>query len=124
MDAITLAPLAVLAAALVLGSGAAAAQIAPQRTLEELKAEAQARADRNAYPLIGRRDVFPGAAGACAHQPGISLRLRRRRHVDLSRRHDAGPAARGARQASLKTQTIAAVFIEHLAAEFPKAVEM
>ena len=55
MDAITLAPLAVIAAALVLGTAAAAAQIAPQRTLEELKAEAQARADRNAYPLIGLR---------------------------------------------------------------------
>ncbi len=31
----------------------ASAQTAPQRTLEELKAESQARADRNAYPLIG-----------------------------------------------------------------------
>jgi hypothetical protein len=31
----------------------ASAQIAPPRTLEELKAETQARADRNAYPLIG-----------------------------------------------------------------------
>jgi hypothetical protein len=29
------------------------AQIAPPRTIEELKAETQARADRNAYPLIG-----------------------------------------------------------------------
>jgi hypothetical protein len=29
------------------------AQIAPPRTLEELKAETQARADRNAYPLTG-----------------------------------------------------------------------
>jgi hypothetical protein len=28
-------------------------RIAPQRTVEELKTEAQARADRNAYPLIG-----------------------------------------------------------------------
>ncbi|HXY98981.1 MAG TPA: alpha/beta fold hydrolase [Stellaceae bacterium] len=53
MDAITLAPLAVIAAALALGINDAGAQIAPQRTLEELKAEAQARADRNAYPLIG-----------------------------------------------------------------------
>jgi esterase FrsA len=32
---------------------AAAQQMPPQRTLEELKAEAQARADRNGYPLIG-----------------------------------------------------------------------
>ena len=32
---------------------AAAQQLPPQRTLEELKAEAQARADRNGYPLIG-----------------------------------------------------------------------
>ena len=30
-----------------------ATPLQPQRTLEELKAEAQARADRNAYPLIG-----------------------------------------------------------------------
>jgi esterase FrsA len=34
-------------------SSVAFAQIAPPRTLEELKAETQARADRNAYPLIG-----------------------------------------------------------------------
>ncbi|MGO8918371.1 MAG: alpha/beta hydrolase family protein [Stellaceae bacterium] len=53
MDAITLTPLAFIAVSLALGIGAAAAQIAPQRTLEELKAEAQARTDRNAYPLIG-----------------------------------------------------------------------
>jgi esterase FrsA len=31
----------------------APAQIAPERTLDELKAETQARADRNAYPLTG-----------------------------------------------------------------------
>jgi esterase FrsA len=44
-----------LAAALIaLGAAQAAAQQLPaQRTLEELKAEAQARADRNGYPLIG-----------------------------------------------------------------------
>src|ERR1700682_6007666 len=29
------------------------AQLAPARTLDELKAETQSRADRNAYPLIG-----------------------------------------------------------------------
>ena len=34
-------------------SSVALAQIAPPRTLEELKAETQARADRNAYPLTG-----------------------------------------------------------------------
>jgi esterase FrsA len=34
-------------------SNFALAQIAPPRTLEELKAETQARADRNAYPLTG-----------------------------------------------------------------------
>lgn len=39
-------------AALMLGI-AAAAQVPPQRSLEELKQEAQARADRGAYPLIG-----------------------------------------------------------------------
>ena len=41
-----------LAAAVILGH-AASAQIAPPRTIAELKAETQARADRNAYPLIG-----------------------------------------------------------------------
>jgi len=34
---------------------AAGAQVAPTRTLDELKAEVQARADRNAYPLTGLR---------------------------------------------------------------------
>src|ERR1700721_1952738 len=43
----------VLVAALALSPGAARAQIAPPRTIDELKAETQARADRNAYPLIG-----------------------------------------------------------------------
>ncbi len=40
-----------IAATLIAGS--AAAQIAPPRTLDELKQETQARADRNAYPLTG-----------------------------------------------------------------------
>jgi esterase FrsA len=40
-------------ATLLFAHGVALAQIAPPRTLEELKAEAQARADRNAYPLTG-----------------------------------------------------------------------
>ena len=40
---------------LFLGLVPASAQIAPPRTLEELKTETQARADRNAYPLIGLR---------------------------------------------------------------------
>jgi pimeloyl-ACP methyl ester carboxylesterase len=49
----------ICAAALVLGIAAAGVagrsegQAASGRTLDELKAEAQARADRNAYPLIG-----------------------------------------------------------------------
>jgi esterase FrsA len=47
--ACVVASLAILAA----GRAPASAQIAPPRTLEELKAETQARADRNAYPLIG-----------------------------------------------------------------------
>jgi len=38
---------------LALSHAAALAQIAPPRTLDELKAETQARADRNAYPLTG-----------------------------------------------------------------------
>jgi hypothetical protein len=38
---------------LLVAHGVALAQIAPPRTLEELKAETQARADRNAYPLTG-----------------------------------------------------------------------
>jgi pimeloyl-ACP methyl ester carboxylesterase len=47
-----------VAAALTILAGAAfatpvSAQVPPQRTLDELKVEAQARADRNAYPLIG-----------------------------------------------------------------------
>src|SRR6266849_10456325 len=48
-----LKPIALLVAIVALGSIPAVAQVAPQRTLEELKAEAQARADRNGYPLIG-----------------------------------------------------------------------
>jgi esterase FrsA len=52
MDVTHLAPLAVTLI-LALGIGAAPAQVSPQRTLDELKDEAQARADRNAYPLIG-----------------------------------------------------------------------
>jgi esterase FrsA len=39
--------------ATIAGGAPAAAQAPPPRTLEELKAETQARADRNAYPLIG-----------------------------------------------------------------------
>jgi pimeloyl-ACP methyl ester carboxylesterase len=39
--------------ALLIGLAPALAQIAPPRTLEELKAETQARADRHAYPLTG-----------------------------------------------------------------------
>jgi pimeloyl-ACP methyl ester carboxylesterase len=50
-------PLAIAAAALAVGFGlivaGAEAQTAPPRTLDELKAETQSRADRNAYPLIG-----------------------------------------------------------------------
>ena len=42
-----------LAAGFGLAVASAAAQIAPPRTLDELKSETQARADRNAYPLIG-----------------------------------------------------------------------
>jgi pimeloyl-ACP methyl ester carboxylesterase len=41
-----------VASTLLVVSGARA-QIAPPRTIEELKAETQARADRGAYPLIG-----------------------------------------------------------------------
>jgi esterase FrsA len=47
------APLALLAALLALAIAPAQAQVPPQRSLEELKAEAQERADRNAYPLTG-----------------------------------------------------------------------
>jgi len=45
--------LAVAAAGLILPAWVAQGQIASPRTLEELKAETQARADRGAYPLIG-----------------------------------------------------------------------
>jgi len=53
------------AAVLALSHGAASAQIAQPRTLEELKAETQARADRNAYPLTGLKadDVHKALAG-------------------------------------------------------------
>src|SRR5262249_37092709 len=40
-------------ATVLLGEAAARAQIAPPRTIDEVKAETQARADRNAYPLTG-----------------------------------------------------------------------
>jgi len=43
----------IAAATLVFLAAAARAQIAPPRTIDELKAETQARADRNAYPLTG-----------------------------------------------------------------------
>ena len=48
-----LGTVACLAAILSLGLAWAAEELPAQRTLEELKAEAQARADRNGYPLIG-----------------------------------------------------------------------
>lgn len=41
------------AAVFAVATSLAQAQIAPARTLEELKAETQSRADRNAYPLTG-----------------------------------------------------------------------
>jgi esterase FrsA len=47
------APLALLAALLALVITPAETQVPPQRSLEELKIEAQERADRNAYPLTG-----------------------------------------------------------------------
>src|SRR5215471_21819085 len=46
-------PFAAAALAILIGQVPAFGQIAPPRTLEELKAETQARADRNAYPLAG-----------------------------------------------------------------------
>lgn len=45
--------IAAVALTLLAVSGSAQAQIAPARTLDELKAETQARAERNAYPLTG-----------------------------------------------------------------------
>ncbi len=45
--------LAAAAAAIIAAAPGARAQIAPPRTIDELKAETQARADRNVYPLIG-----------------------------------------------------------------------
>ena len=45
--------IAAIGAALALLAGPAAAEPSQGRTLDELKAEAQARADRGAYPLIG-----------------------------------------------------------------------
>ena len=49
-------------AALALVLAPAQAQIAPPRTLDELKAETQARADRNAYPLTGLKPADVRAA--------------------------------------------------------------
>ncbi len=43
----------IAAAALFVAATTAQAQIAPARTLDELKAETQSRADRNVYPLTG-----------------------------------------------------------------------
>jgi esterase FrsA len=53
MTKLTAVPLVLMAASMMCATMAAAEELPPQRTLEELKAEAQARADRNAYPLIG-----------------------------------------------------------------------
>jgi esterase FrsA len=53
--------LATVMALIALAPGAYA-QIAPPRTIEELKAETQARADRNAYPLIGIKPADARAA--------------------------------------------------------------
>jgi esterase FrsA len=53
MRKLTAVPLLFIAASIMCVTMAAAQELPPQRTLEELKAEAQARADRNAYPLIG-----------------------------------------------------------------------
>src|SRR5262245_24809928 len=58
---------AAAAAVLALSLGAASAQIAPPRTLEELKAETQARADRNAYPLTGLKAEDVRRALAAIH---------------------------------------------------------
>ena len=48
---------AVAGALLFLSQAVALAQVAPSRTLEELRTETQARADRNAYPLTGLKPV-------------------------------------------------------------------
>src|SRR5690349_18725393 len=54
MTKVTAVALTLLAASCALSAVTAwADELPPQRTLPELKAEAQARADRNAYPLIG-----------------------------------------------------------------------
>ena len=54
--------LAAAAMAVIALAPLARAQIAPPRTIEELKAETQARADRNAYPLIGIKPADARAA--------------------------------------------------------------
>ena len=46
-------PLAAAALGALLSQASALAQIAPTRSLDELKAETQSRADRNAYPVVG-----------------------------------------------------------------------
>ena len=62
MSIVARACLILAAAMLALVDPAARAQIAPPRTLEELKAETQARADRNAYPLTGLKPADVRAA--------------------------------------------------------------
>jgi esterase FrsA len=52
----------IAAAALFLGQMPALGQMAPPRTIEELKVETQARADRNAYPLTGLKPADVRAA--------------------------------------------------------------
>jgi esterase FrsA len=56
------AVLVIAASAVVAWHAGARAQIAPPRTIEELKAETQARADRGAYPLIGIKPADTRAA--------------------------------------------------------------
>ena len=98
-----LRPVVMAAAIITLGvAPAAAQQLPPQRNLEELKSEAQARADRNGYPAH-RPQARRGARGAGAPQEprprrmgGVLERDRRALHAEGANR--AGERAGSGRQ--------------------------
>ena|SRR5262245_9272812 len=77
---------------------AALAQIAPDRTLDELKAETQARADRNGYPLTGLKPADVRQALSNIHSLDRDEWARARRAGERSER-PARPLDKCARRA-------------------------
>jgi hypothetical protein len=88
---------AALALALIAQS-VALAQIAPPRTLDELKMETQARADRNGYPLTGLKPADVREALSNIHSLDPDEWARARRAGERSER-PARPLNRCARRA-------------------------